>query len=154
MAPYRRPTAAPVPPRLDEAIGYNIDHLSNLLRRHFIRALRRYGLTPEQWQVIAALRQRGGVLTQTEVARITARDRPTISRMLGRMARDGWIVRMPDPGDGRAFRIQLSERAEAEYEAILATLWAAFQPVFSALSPREEAIYLQLTKRLIARLQP
>ena len=77
---------------LDEQIGFNLYRLSLLFRRELLRCLDEYSLTPEQWQALVTLRGKDR-LSQSEIAAVTLQDAPTVSRMLARMERDGWVHR-------------------------------------------------------------
>ncbi|MFN8216367.1 MAG: MarR family transcriptional regulator [Solirubrobacterales bacterium] len=59
------------------------------------------GLTPTSTAALATI-ERHGPLTPSEVAGIERVKRPTITRTLGCLEREGLIERTPDPGDGRS----------------------------------------------------
>jgi DNA-binding MarR family transcriptional regulator len=92
---------------LDRQLGFNLYRVANLFKREHGRALRKHKLTPEQWQALATLWDRGA-LTQAEIARVTMQDAPAVSRMLVRMERDGFIRRRADPADARASIVELT----------------------------------------------
>lgn len=94
---------------LNNNLGYNLYRAYLLFHRELIRALKGYGVTPEQWQVLIILWNHGSV-TPTQISRVTLQDLPTISRMLVRMERDGWILREQNEDDGRSFHVILTEK--------------------------------------------
>jgi len=94
---------------LNNNLGYNLYRAYLLFHRELIRALKGYGVTPEQWQVLIILWNHGSV-TPTQISRVTLQDLPTISRMLVRMQRDGWISREENEQDGRSFHVILTEK--------------------------------------------
>ena len=59
---------------------------------------------------IAALAtiERSGPLTPSELARIEGIQRPTATRVLGRLTEDGLVTRASDPADGRSAIVQIS----------------------------------------------
>ncbi|HWO48363.1 MAG TPA: MarR family transcriptional regulator [Solirubrobacterales bacterium] len=59
---------------------------------------------------IAALAtiERSGPLTPSELARIEGIQRPTATRILGRLTEDGLVTRTSDPSDGRSAIVQIS----------------------------------------------
>lgn len=93
---------------LNNNLGYNLYRAYLLFHRELIRALKAYSVTPEQWQVLIILWNHGSV-TPTEISRVTLQDLPSISRMLVRMEKNGWIVRVENEEDGRSFHVQLTE---------------------------------------------
>lgn len=94
---------------LNNNLGYNLYRAYLLFHRELIRGLKGYGVTPEQWQVLIILWNHGSV-TPTEISRVTLQDLPTISRMLVRMERDGWVKRIENKEDGRSFHVELTEK--------------------------------------------
>jgi DNA-binding MarR family transcriptional regulator len=80
------------------------------LRMAIVRSARRLrqeaatesaGLTPTSTATLATI-ERHGPLTPSEVARIERVQRPTMTRALGCLEREGLIERTPDPADGRS----------------------------------------------------
>jgi DNA-binding MarR family transcriptional regulator len=59
------------------------------------------GLTPTSVAALATI-ERHGPLTPSEIARIERVKRPTVTRTLGCLEREGLIERTPDPSDGRS----------------------------------------------------
>ena len=77
-----------------------------------------YGLTHGQFFVIVAIMEEEGLLP-SELAEKTSQDRATITGLLDRLVKDGWIERRPDEIDRRSFRIYLTDHAAQHREAIL-----------------------------------
>ena len=65
------------------------------------------GLTPTSTAALATI-ERHGPLTPSELADIERVKRPTITRTLGCLEREGLIDRTPDPDDGRSNLISLN----------------------------------------------
>jgi len=59
------------------------------------------GLTPTSVAALATI-ERHGPMTPSEIAAIERVKRPTITRTLGCLEREGLIDRAPDPADGRS----------------------------------------------------
>lgn len=59
------------------------------------------GLTPTSTAALATI-ERHGPLTPSELAEIERVKRPTVTRTLGCLEREGLIERTPDPADGRS----------------------------------------------------
>jgi DNA-binding MarR family transcriptional regulator len=139
-------------PELDESLGFNLDRVAQLYRRELIRALAGFGLTPEQWQILSALSTHPDGLTQVEIATLTFKDKPSVSRMLGRMEHSGWICRHPHPRDARASSAVLARRG-SELGAVKAALCAHFARINGLLAKRQQQQLLQLLKALRAGLE-
>lgn len=94
---------------LNNNLGYNLYRAYLLFHRELIRALKGYKITPEQWQVLIILWNHGSV-TPTEISSVTLQDLPSISRMIVRMEKNGWIERVVNEEDGRSFHVVLTEK--------------------------------------------
>ncbi len=65
------------------------------------------GLTPTSTAALATI-ERHGPLTPSELARIERVKRPTVTRTLGSLEREGLVERTPDPADGRSFLVSVN----------------------------------------------
>jgi DNA-binding MarR family transcriptional regulator len=65
------------------------------------------GLTPTSTAALATI-ERHGPLTPSELAEIERVKRPTVTRTLGCLEREGLIERTPDPTDGRSFLVSVN----------------------------------------------
>jgi DNA-binding MarR family transcriptional regulator len=59
------------------------------------------GLTPTSVSALACI-ERHGPLTPSELAKLERVQRPTVTRTLGCLEREGLVERTPDPADGRS----------------------------------------------------
>jgi DNA-binding MarR family transcriptional regulator len=142
-----------VPKALDEALGFNLYQVALLFRRDLMRALAQHGLTPEQWQILVALEERGDGLNQQEVAALTLKDKHSVSRILARMAAAGWVKRVKSQVDGRAVVVQGTARSRAALGPMVGSLDGHFRRVNAALTVTERRHLLGLLRRLRARLE-
>jgi DNA-binding MarR family transcriptional regulator len=65
------------------------------------------GLTPTSVSALATI-ERHGPLTPSEVAEIECVKRPSMTRTLGCLEREGLVERMPDPADGRSSLVSVN----------------------------------------------
>jgi DNA-binding MarR family transcriptional regulator len=65
------------------------------------------GLTPTSTAALATI-ERHGPLTPSELAEIERVKRPTMTRTLGCLEREGLIERTPDPADGRSSLVSVN----------------------------------------------
>lgn len=94
---------------LNDTLGFVIHDVARMMRWQFDRRAQDIGLTRAQWSVLAQLWRDDGVQQKklAEQMDITA---ITLTGLLDRLERDGWVERRPDPDDRRAKRIFLTER--------------------------------------------
>ena len=65
------------------------------------------GLTPTSTAALATI-ERFGPLTPSELAKLERVQRPTVTRTLGCLDREGLIERTPDPADGRSALVSVN----------------------------------------------
>jgi DNA-binding MarR family transcriptional regulator len=65
------------------------------------------GLTPTSTAALATI-ERHGPLTPSELAEIERVKRPTVTRTLGCLEREGLVQRTPDPADGRSSLVSVN----------------------------------------------
>ena len=96
----------------DTSLTDTASHLRNAIVRTS-RALRQEaagesGLSPTQTAVLASI-SRSGPLTPSELAEIERVKRPTMTRTLACLERQGLIERTPDPADGRSSLVAVND---------------------------------------------
>ena len=94
---------------LDKSLGFLLyrSHIqvSAALRQAFQDA--GYDITPEQWAVLLRLWEQEG-LNQSQLGEKTSKDRHNITRILKQLDKRGYIEKLHDEKDKRAFNIYLS----------------------------------------------
>ena len=140
-------------PTLRSALGFHVTRLAVLFRRRLIRTLATWGVTPEQWQMLITLTERGGEMSQNDVAQLTLKDRHAVSKMTDRMQRDGWIARKPSPHDTRAVVLEASNKARRELPKMRSALLESFEPVFERMPASRRALLLELVLELSEALE-
>ncbi|OBZ94785.1 MarR family transcriptional regulator [Pararhizobium polonicum] len=91
------------------------DHLSHLLaqaNRHLSRQLTAEGVSLDQWRLMKALSEAGG-MTMGKLAEELALNHPTLTKLVDRMVQDALVYRVPDPNDRRKVRMFLSDKGSA-----------------------------------------
>ncbi|MBE7384336.1 MAG: winged helix-turn-helix transcriptional regulator [Leptolyngbya sp. SIO1E4] len=141
-----------ISPELDNALGFNIYRVALLFRKELMKALSDYRMTPEQWQVMQTLWSTEGQLTQNDVAHLTLRDKHTVSRILARLERDGWIKKHPHPTDARAYIVAPTDQAKTLRHEVPSKLHRHFADILSELGTGEAEELLYLLKKLRHRL--
>lgn len=145
-------TDNPITPELNDAVGFNIYRVALLFRKELIHALENYQMTPEQWQVMRVLWSTNECLNQNDIAHLTLKDKHSVSRILARLERDGWIIRNPDPSDARASLIEPTEQAKHLCQTVPEKLYAHFAPILGVLSEDETRQLLNILYTLRIRL--
>ena len=132
----------------EESVGYWVVMAAHALQKALIEELAPHGITYRQWQVLAwaALE---GPLSQAELADRMDIEPATLVSVLGRMERDGWIVREDCPLDRRKKLVRPTEQAEPVWEKGVACARQVRAKATQGFTPKETA----LVKRLLGAMR-
>lgn len=104
--------SAKSPRGADDTLGYLVLDIVRLMSDRFDGRARALGITRAQWSLIAALVRAEGS-SQAQLARLMQVTPMSVGRLVDRMQRAGWVERRAEPGDRRARRLYLTEKAHA-----------------------------------------
>lgn len=106
----------------------SVEDRYNLLAGRFFMHVNRYiaqtfksnnvSLTREQWTILVQLWKKDGV-SQQVIADETGRDKPSTTRLLDNLERDGYIQRSANENDKRLKMIFLTEKGRAAEQSIM-----------------------------------
>lgn len=93
-----------------DSLGDMLVKASREFNLRLLRNFREAGLdiTPEQWTVLMQLMQNDG-LCQQELATLTNKDMPSMTRLVDNLEKYGFVQRLPDPADRRMKRVHLTK---------------------------------------------
>jgi DNA-binding MarR family transcriptional regulator len=122
---------------VDGYLGYLLGQANHALYKDFDSHVRAAGLSSIEWRVLATL-QDGPPLTVSQLAHEVLAKQPTVTKLVQRMAEQGWVELLADPADqrrtmvtttaaGRRLVKPLLEKARAHEEEMLRTLGSAEQ---------------------------
>jgi MarR family transcriptional regulator, transcriptional regulator for hemolysin len=136
--------------RLDpyESLGFHC----NLTLKAFVSGLEERlkgtGVSPAQFMALAHLTALGA-LSQSSLSNLLSTTPATTVRLVDRMERDGWVVRQPDPDDGRANLLVLTEEALNVWEEVSQLVRAMLQQAYRGIHPAE----IEAVKRVLERVR-
>jgi DNA-binding MarR family transcriptional regulator len=137
---------------LDRSFGFLVHDVARLFGRRFNqRALLFLGLTRAQCKVLGYLARNEGI-NQAGLADLLEIKPMTLVRQIDRMEEDGWIERQPHPGDRRARRLVLTEKARPILARILDLSSEIRSESFAGLSRDEGRQLIELLRRVHANL--
>lgn len=102
------------PPRLCFKLGKAMRSLA----AHYERSLEPFGLTPARAFVLETLCAHGSMRFK-DLAETVALEGATLSGILDRLERDGWVRREADPDDRRSLFVCLTPKGEESLPGIL-----------------------------------
>lgn len=90
--------------------------------RQLAAALKADGLRAPEWRTLATLRSRHR-LSMSTLADLTSIDRTTLTRVVERMVKAGWVTRLTDASDARVTRLALTGSGERLFARIWPQVW-------------------------------
>ncbi|NUS11821.1 MAG: MarR family transcriptional regulator [Streptomyces sp.] len=140
--------ASPLPARLRALPSWVINHAAITANRLTDRALAGTGSRRYHFAMLAALDE-FGPSSQAELGRCTAIDRSDVAAAVHSMAERGFVLRSPDPADGRRNVVTLTAAGKEHLEVLGALLAEAQGELLRALSPAESAAVTGLLARVV-----
>lgn len=136
----------------DKTLTYWINHASRSLMKTFEQNLRPLGFGMAYMPVVIALDE-SGELTQKELAQKAGVEQPTMAVLLSRMERDGLIIRLPNPKDGRSHKIGLTDKARECLPAAKKKLYTIAAKASHHLSREEQDRLITVLQHMIKNLE-
>jgi DNA-binding MarR family transcriptional regulator len=121
---------------------------AELIVRHL--AASNGGLSLSGRAVLAALADDGGTRL-TRLAASSGITQPAMTQLVGRLERDGLVVRLIDPDDGRATVVEITDRGRALLAQLRQARRDSLAELLNELSPEDE-VTLGLAMRVAAPL--
>jgi DNA-binding MarR family transcriptional regulator len=109
------------------------------------------GLTPTSTAALATI-ERHGPLTPSEVAEIERVKRPTVTRTLGSLEREGLVERTADPADGRSTLVSINAAGRERLRRLRGRKNAYLARRMRGLSP-EEVETLERAAEILERMR-
>ena len=129
-----------------ETLPFEIAETAHALRRAFDRRASTLGVTRAQWKVLFRV-SRTPRLRQVELADILDVEPITLCRIVDRLEEAGLIQRVRDPADRRAWRLEVTQKAEPLIAKLRALAEEMTTQAFAGLGPRQlESMRAQLAK--------
>lgn len=105
------------------------------------------GITPAQVSILYTLWHKDGI-TQKDIAEQTAKDKPSVTRLLDNMEAMGLIKRKMDKKDRRSNLVFLTAKAETIREKVCTATQSALQEGFKGLSDNDVKDVQRLMKTI------
>jgi DNA-binding MarR family transcriptional regulator len=105
-------------PRLDDLLPYLMNRLVGRLNQNLGERLRRRGHSFQDWRILAVLAAHDGI-TLSQLAEATVIPQPTVSRLVARLERRGFLRRRPGARDSRFIHAWITPRGRAAYRRML-----------------------------------
>ncbi|WP_327134877.1 MarR family transcriptional regulator [Streptomyces sp. NBC_01343] len=138
-------------PREEPMVCAVVNHAARLLSQAITARLAALGVSLGQLPTLLALYEQDG-LTQSDLARRTGVEQPTMALNLRRMERDGLITRTPDPSDARRALVTLTLRANELRDPVRELRAGIDAESLTGFTPAEHARLRDFLDRMTANL--
>jgi MarR family transcriptional regulator, 2-MHQ and catechol-resistance regulon repressor len=106
--------------------------------------LHEYGLTLEQWRLLAHLQYYGRPLGPSELATSLERSANSVSMLVDRMVKAGLVRRTRDRKDRRVVHVWLTSKGESAVGPATPEIWKLIQEILSPLSSEDKQVLADL----------
>ena len=111
-----------------------------------------YDLNMAQSKILFVLHAEKSV-SQKELAKYLNVTPPSITTMIKKMEKDGYIARKVDEKDQRVMRLTLTEKAESIIDHVIKTSEELEEKVFKGMSAEEKMLFRRLLMQMIENLE-
>jgi DNA-binding MarR family transcriptional regulator len=108
------------------------------------------GINQAMTNTLAVVEGADEPLTPSEISDRTLISSATMTSTLDRLARQGWVRRLPNPDDRRSVLVEITDEGQALCDRFLPGIHAVERAVMSELEPAEREQLLQLLAKLLA----
>jgi|YNPNPStandDraft_1061719.scaffolds.fasta_scaffold08205_4 DNA-binding MarR family transcriptional regulator len=125
------------------------------LRARFLQQLVPHGLTVTQFRALQHLHwhEAQGGLSMSELGGHLGLANSTMSSLVGRLERDGWLLRERSPRDGRRVQLKLTRRAQELFSQKPRQTEEFWQQTLGRLSPEQQARLVESLRELKAVME-
>lgn len=133
-----------------------IVRLAAHLREKMDKWLEPYGISWEMFDLLVSLRRSGTKdgIRPTELYDACVLSSGATTNRINRAEKRNYVVRKPDPEDGRAVRIALTGSGRAVSDRALVAHHAHMQQISDVLTPKEQAQLAGLLRKLLRTMEP
>ena len=131
-----------------ETLPFEIGETAHALRKAFDRLAVGLGVTRAQWKVLFKLTRTPG-LRQVELADMLDLEPITLCRIVDRLEEAALVERVRDPSDRRAWRLQVTAKAQPLMEKLTAVGAELVGEAFAGIDPQE----IEIARNVLARVR-
>ena len=128
--------------------------ISSAINRTLLRsfAMDNIDITPEQWSVMACLWNQDKV-TQQSLCHLTSKDKPSITRLLDKLEKRNYVVRVADPTDRRINLIHLTIAGAELQKKASEIIQQVIETTLSDITEEEMNSFREILKKILKNLK-
>jgi DNA-binding MarR family transcriptional regulator len=137
----------------DNVIGFVVSQAGYQLAKALEKTIVQVGsdLRPREFAILNRLHQYGE-LTQTQLAELTYKDKPAMTRMLDRLIERKLVKKVMAADDRRSFLVSLTPRGEGVRNAIVPRIVSVLETACTGISRKDLAVTVATLKKISAGL--
>jgi DNA-binding MarR family transcriptional regulator len=135
---------------VDGHLGSLLGKANHALYKDFDSHVRAAGLSPIEWRVLATLHD-SPPLTVSQLALEVLAKQPTVTKLVQRMADQGWLTLQADPADQRRTLVSASATGKRVVRPLLEKARAHESEMLRTLASSEQAALKKLLAKLAGR---
>lgn len=134
---------------IDGYLGYLLGQANHALYRDFDAQVRARGLSSTEWRVLATLHD-GDPLPISQLALEVLAKQPTVTKLVQRMAEQGWVALHADPADQRRTLVSATAAGRRLVRPLVEEAKLHEERLLRALGSTEKKALRQLLEKLLA----
>lgn len=134
---------------VDTYLGYLLGQANHALYKDFDAQVRARGLSSIEWRVLATLHD-GEPLTVSQLAQEVLSKQPTVTKLVQRMADQGWVALQADPGDQRRTLVAATAAGRRLVRPLVEQAREHEARLLRALGATEKKALRQLLEKLVS----
>ena len=135
---------------IDGYLSYLLSRASHVVYREFHATVHAAGLSSLEWRVLATLSDGDG-LTIGDLAREVLTQQPTLTKLVQRMEKSGWVHRGADPLDARRTLVFETAQGQSAVASLLKQAKKHEAQLMSGFSARDVKALKKILRTLINR---
>jgi DNA-binding MarR family transcriptional regulator len=134
-------------------LGYLLGQANHALYKDFDAQVRAAGLNSIEWRALAVLHDREPI-TVSQLAREVLSKQPTVTKLVQRMAEQGWVQQQACPDDQRRTLVAITSAGRRLVKPLVEQARKHEEGVLAALAQSEKAALKKLLEKLAAPAAP
>jgi DNA-binding MarR family transcriptional regulator len=134
---------------IDDYLGYLLGQANHALYKEFDAHVRAAGLSSIEWRVLATLHD-AEALTVSQLAHEILSKQPTVTKLVQRMADQGWVTLLADPADQRRTLVSASAAGRRLVKPLITKARAHETAKLRALAVSEKVALKKLLTKIAA----
>ncbi|WP_216828172.1 MarR family winged helix-turn-helix transcriptional regulator [Alkalihalobacterium elongatum] len=139
---------------LQESIGYRIASTGRLVINRLNKNFKDndYPVTHDQWSIMIRLWEEDG-LTQQQLAILTGKDQPSVSRLINNLVKRGLVKRVQHPVDGRTNLIFLTSEGKKMQIGLIEQAQKTIEQISEGIPKDDLTVFLRVLDKINKNLQ-